>query len=420
MQFKNLRDVFAAYAGNLKDLTVLAHANDPFRVDNERGHREGGWLATTLAALDITGQKHLRGLHYVLVSAQVSKPDGLRYTNTDDDWDWLGKAAKAARWLGYVPFDRIVDQRNDEPVIRPYATRANPTPYVTVDVEVSIPDAQDLQPYVGLSGFTTAQPYRLVMVGEKSSLSPVLDPIAIQYGADLYLPTGEISDTLIYRMARDEARDGRPMVVFYFSDCDPAGWQMPISVARKLQALKVVEFPELEFETHRVSLTPEQVIDLGLPISPLKSTEQRADKWTSAMGVQQTEIDALAELQPAVLRDQADAAMSPFFDATLDARRRRLMAQWQTAAQQAIAEQGGDEMERLRADAADRLEEIREQIAAIVAEIELDADMFDLPEIPAPPTPELTGEPPEPLVDSRWDFADQCRRLIDSKEYRTN
>jgi hypothetical protein len=27
------------------------------------------------------------------------------------------------------------------------------------------------------------------------------------------------------------------------------------------------------------------------------------------------------------------------------------------------------------------------------------------------------GELPEPLLDSRWGFAEQCRRLIDSKRY---
>jgi hypothetical protein len=26
-------------------------------------------------------------------------------------------AAKAARWLGYVPFSRIIDERNDEPEV---------------------------------------------------------------------------------------------------------------------------------------------------------------------------------------------------------------------------------------------------------------------------------------------------------------
>jgi hypothetical protein len=32
--------------------------------------------------------------------------------------------------------------------------------------------------------------------------------------ADLYLPSGEISDTLIYRIAKDANDDGRPLVLF--------------------------------------------------------------------------------------------------------------------------------------------------------------------------------------------------------------
>jgi hypothetical protein len=36
-------------------------------------------------------------------------------------------------------------------------------------------------------------------------------------------------------MAKRASEDGRPAVVFYFSDFDPSGHQMPISVARKLR-----------------------------------------------------------------------------------------------------------------------------------------------------------------------------------------
>ena len=109
------------------------------------------------------------------------------------------------------------------------------------------------------------------------------------------------------------------MVVFYFADCDPAGWQMSISVSRKLQALQALEFGGLDIEVHRVALTPDQVREYGLPSTPLKDTERRADKWTAAMGVEQTEIDALAALQPDVLTQMARDAIAPFFDSTLDA-----------------------------------------------------------------------------------------------------
>jgi hypothetical protein len=205
--------------------------------------------------------------------------------------------------------------------------------------------------------------------------------------------------------------------VLYFADCDPAGWQMAISVSRKLQALKVLFFGDLDMEMHRVGLVPDQVREYGLPSTPLKDTERRGDKWVQAMGVQQTEIDALAALQPDVLTQMARDAIAPFFDSTLDARRLRIARQWREAAQQAVDEQGGEQLDQLRVDAADRLTEIRDRLGEIAEEIHIDADMFDLPDVPELPVPELDGDRPDPLFDSRWDFAEQCRQLIASKNY---
>ena len=111
-----LRSTLESAGGSLKSLTVLAPQNDPFRVDTDAGHRDGAWLANTLDRLGVTGQRHLRGLHYILIGQP--KPNGEPYTNTDKDWVWLVSVAKSARWNRYIPFDRIVDQRNDAPEIR--------------------------------------------------------------------------------------------------------------------------------------------------------------------------------------------------------------------------------------------------------------------------------------------------------------
>ena len=58
-----------------------------------------------------------------------------------------------------------------------------------------------------------------------------------------------MSGTLAHRIASTTVKDGRPRVVLYFSDCDPAGWQMPISVARKLQAFRELLGP-FDFQVH--------------------------------------------------------------------------------------------------------------------------------------------------------------------------
>ena len=100
---------------SLSDLTVLAIANDPYRLDTATGHRNGQWFAETVSRFVPYGTVHLRGLHYRLVAASdVIRPDnGLGYTNTDEAWTFLcDKAAKAGRWLGYVDFARISDERN--------------------------------------------------------------------------------------------------------------------------------------------------------------------------------------------------------------------------------------------------------------------------------------------------------------------
>jgi hypothetical protein len=153
------------------------------------------------------------------------KPDGTPYLNDDDTWEWLqADAAKAARFLGYLPFDQIVDQRNAEPVIRTRDSEQVEA-YLTTELNVSIPEAWELEPQIDLEGFEGRQPYRLALVGEKSSLTDILGPLAERSDADLFLPTGEISDTQIYLMARAAQEDGRPLTVFYFADCDPAGWR---------------------------------------------------------------------------------------------------------------------------------------------------------------------------------------------------
>jgi hypothetical protein len=53
---------------------------------------------------------------------------------------------------------------------------------------------------------------------------------------------------------------------------------MAIVCFRKLQAFKASLFPELVVQIHRAGLTPDQVRAYGLPSTPLKKSEKRADK----------------------------------------------------------------------------------------------------------------------------------------------
>ena len=403
-------------------LTVLSTHIDPYRLDTPAGHRDGAWLAEQLDRA-VGGQRriHWRGLHYAIVAAgDIRKPNGEVYRNDYDDWKWLANnAGKAARWLGYVDFERIIDNRNPEPVIHrmPWLT---PEPWVSIGLDITIPDVDELEPYAGVTGFVGRQPYALTIFGEKTSLEDVLLPIAQRFEADLYLPAGEISDTLLYRMAKDGDADGRTMVVFVLADCDPAGHQMAVSIGRKLQAFRDLSFPEFEFEVVPVALTVGQVRDLGLPSTPLKETEKRADRWREAFGIEQTEIDALATLQPHVLDEIVTAAVAPYYDDSLASRVSAARSEWNAAAQQILDDQiDGDTLAIIRDHAAERLTELEAEIDSINEQLRMAAgDHFELPAVDIP-----TAKVDEKharrayLISSAWSWAEATRALIARKAY---
>jgi hypothetical protein len=405
---------------SLSDLTVLSAQVDPYRLDTPSGHRDGSWLAKQLdRAIGKQRRIHWRGLHYALVArGNVVKPNGETFLNNDDDWTWLANVAgKAARWLGYIPFERITDNRNAEPFIH-HKARVKAEMFVSIGLDVTIPDADDLQPQPIAVGFEPRQAFHFAIFGEKTSLEEVLLPIARRKQADLYLPSGEISDTLLYRMAKDAAGDGRPFVVFTLSDCDPAGHQMPVSIGRKLQALRDLLFPKLRFEVVPVALTVEQVRELGLPSTPLKETEKRADRWREAFGVEQTEIDALATLQPNVLREIVERAFDPYFDLTLEERVSRAEEDWTRQAEEAVREQVDPTiLAELRQEAAERFTELESVITDINDRLRLAADDFTLPPIEVP-EPEVDEEAPrQALVSLNQGWAVATRALIQRKAY---
>jgi hypothetical protein len=417
-----LEDACEDHQASLIDLTVLSAAVDPYRIDTPSGHRDGSWLATQLNNLCGSAARiHWRGLHYAIVQdAGIRKPNGEIYRNTEADWIWLSEnAGKAARWLGYIPFERIIDQRNSAPIIH-RKEKVDSRARLSIGLDVEIPNVEDIEPMAIANGFVTRQAFHFVIFGEKSSLEDTVKPIAKQFEADLYLPTGEISDTLLFQIAREANDDGRPLVLFTLSDCDPAGHQMPVSIARKLQAFRDLFFSDLQFEVVRVALTPEQVEAEELPSAPLKETERRADRWRDAFGIDQTEIDALTTpTRRPILQRMIRQAFEPYIDPTLSRRVAEAKADWDTAAQEAIEDQVDTEhLARIRDEASTKLEELREQIDHINEQLDLVAgEHFELPPIEVP-EPEVDLDPDrQALVRFDDDWVEASRALIKHKAY---
>jgi DNA topoisomerase VI subunit B len=396
---------------------VLSPANDPYTAWRRR--REAEWFARLFDRFVAAGAaKHLRGFFYLLVSSpdRITAPDGKPFINDYKHWQALQSASKAARWLGLVPFERIIDERNAPPEIyvpgmTPISTSVDPGTGCEMP-----PTAEAALPCLRLEGFGGRQTHRIIFYGEKSSLSVVLRPIAEKIGAEMILVTGESSDSHIAGMARRASEDGRPAVVFYFSDFDPSGHQMPISVARKLQALRDLYYPDLSIKLYPVALTLGQIHQLGLPSSPLKETERRARRWRDTHGHDQTEIDAMVELHPDALRQAVFDAILPFYDAGLDDRVLAAETKWREEANEALKTHPGYKGVSQRINVAwesasaagNILHSEQRQAAEILGD-----------SIPSPPElPEAApeGEAKSALFDTKTDFVTATRQLIRHKK----
>jgi hypothetical protein len=423
----------------LEDLTVLNEAADPYRLDTPLNHRNGQWAARQVERFFQPSERvHLRGLHYaIVILGNVRKPDRTIYRNTEEDWRWLVEMAmKAARWLGYVSFERIRDQRNDEPVI--YRANKGLSRGVTSldaavlagEITFELGGARVLGPWANLSNFDRAQPYALAIFGEKSSLEGILLPIAQSYGADMYLETGEMSDTHLYRLAKDASQDGRPLVVFTITDFDPAGRQMAVSIGRKLQGLRTLLFPALRFEVVPAAVTVEQVREFGLPSTPVKAGEQRRDRWRQFFGVEQTEVDAMIRARPDDLRRIVTTAIAPYYDETLNRRITRARYGWEMGARAVIGAHVDAEVlaeinatvEAIQADAERRIEalraEVEERVAVQDARLKALVEDIQLPDPPPVPDAELVDRPPgSVLVTTDWSWAEQTQALRRHKRY---
>jgi hypothetical protein len=418
---KKLRAILAGAidetGARLDALTVLDNDRDPYRADTPAKWRDAKWVAAQLARFAPDRVVHIRGLHYLVVAAgNVAKPNGKVYENTEVDFRWLNEACCHARWLRVVPLNKLVDQRNDHPDLPPAPEPAAESELAVKRVE--IPEADELMPYFTEPTSDVQQPYRLVTFGEKSSLREDLSPVAREFGAELILATGENSITRIFEMLVRAHKDKRPVRCFYFSDFDPSGMQMPVSTARKIQALRDEYLPSLDLVLYKVALTEVQVHQYNLPHTPLKEKDTRAPDWRNRFDREATEIDALIALHPGTLERMARDALTTFFDDDLSDRIESALEDWRTEAADAIATHDGVD------DAAAEIEAARDKLVAAAEELTQaqNAALARFADI-APPEldveePDLNDEPNcDVIFTTEEDYTTSSRRMIATKRY---
>jgi hypothetical protein len=194
---------------------------------------------------------------------------------------------------------------------------------------------------------------------------------------------------------------------------------MPGVLAHKLRCFKELFYPNLSFEVHRVALTPEQVATHGLPSSALKDGERRAGLWRQQMGCEQTEIDALAQLQPELLHQIVTDAVSMFYDDTLKRRVAAAESDWRSDAQKIIDQHIGDKGYMLRDQALRQLGSIQRQVKKLTEDFRVDADDFDLPQPVIPAATVDESLQPMGFIDSSCTLTEHYRRALQAKRYES-
>lgn len=197
-------------------------------------------------------RKHLRRFYYWA----ISQPDGTVITHDEKDfktrspanaWDYVLDSSKFARNLQLVDPFEIIDRRNPEPLgeIRrrlEFHNEISPANWTFPYGRLSIPKTTFLSPELiineelAIQTSSALQPVHLEIWTEKTTMNDILEPLCEEYGIRLVPYAGYASITSIDKFVETAVSfSDKPSVIFYISDFDPAGQNMPVTVARYLQ-----------------------------------------------------------------------------------------------------------------------------------------------------------------------------------------
>ena len=304
----------------MSELFVLAPANDPFLADGPGRRAKAQWFADLWQRFGFGDGTHLRRIHYRLISQArpVRMLDGKGYRNTLDCWKDLGEASRDARLLELVPIDAFIDRRNAEPIICLPTETATP-PFLSCSGSW-MGCVMPYPPRLHLIKPTIPQPHHVELWCEKTTMNDVLEPLAESYGANLITGSGELSLTACRDVIDRGRQSGLPVRILYLSDFDPAGAQMPVAVASKIDFLRHRRAPQLDIMLEPIVLTHEQCVTYKLPRTPIKEGERRTAAFEARFGAGATELDALEALHPGELRRIVVRELDRYIDRTLERR----------------------------------------------------------------------------------------------------
>ena len=298
-----------------KDLLVLDERNDPFYVGSKTQYANAEWARELYGLLSPSGPVHIRRLHYfALAQPQHRKPNGRVYCNTTADWKFLICACKFARYLNLLPYEAFVDRRN---LFRsaPLLSHEEVSEQVLYQRLMSETMEKLRKSYLKLMLTKLARASVEIWV-EKSTAADLVAPLAEKYGLTIVSSMGDISLTAVWNLIRRVSKIRKPVRIFFISDFDAAGENMPISVARKIEFLLRQQRlnRKLDIKLKPLLLTKKQCETFCLPGAPVPERKGRNCSFAKYHGHSVVEMHALEAARPGYVRRLVESRMKKYVD----------------------------------------------------------------------------------------------------------
>jgi hypothetical protein len=215
---------------------------------------------------------------------------------TEKGYGYVQRDLVKMRWDGTIPFDWIIDTSRN---IRGSQGFNFDSVQEYVDWKLKLIPA-------GYSRNLLADHDCSIQVWlEKEALAGVVYPIAMEWDVPLYCARGYSSLSFLHEAAQDLESKKRPARIFHFGDYDPSGQDAIATVQRDLPLL-APNTANRGFEFTIVAVTPEQIVNLGLPTRPTKRTDTRSGNF----GNESVELDAI---EPNELRQMVTDTLAGCF-----------------------------------------------------------------------------------------------------------
>jgi hypothetical protein len=123
---------------------------------------------------------------------------------------------------------------------------------------------------------------------EKDAIASIVSPIPDKWDVSLMIARGFASESFLWSTAntiREQAEDGKDVVIYQLGDHDPSG----IAAWEHVQARLSDFAPDAEIHFERLAVTASQIWEYNLPTRPTKQTDSRAKNFAG----ESVEVDAI-------------------------------------------------------------------------------------------------------------------------------